>query len=107
MGMSVSVPKTKVLVFNVHLYTCGLPWAASVDLCGRAIGIVAGFKYLGIMFDAMHGMAVTFLSLKKIMIGTWALLKRRYGRLQCLASNGLMFRVEPCVPPSGLSCLCL
>ena len=39
--------------------------------------------------------------LKRKMFAAWALLKRQYGRLQCLASVGLMFRVfEACVPPA-------
>ena len=97
MGMIVSVPKTKVLVFNVAFpgplqWTCG----------GQQLEIVAEFKYLGITFDAVHGMAVTFPGLKKKMFAAWALLKRQYGRLQCLASVGLMFKVyEACVPPSA------
>ena len=97
MGMIVSVPKTKVLVFNVAFpgplqWTCG----------GQQLEIVAEFKYLGITFNAVHGMAVTFPGLKKKMFAAWALLKRQYGRLQCLASVGLMFKVyEACVPPSA------
>ena len=44
-------------------------------------------------------MAVTFPMLKRKMFAAWALLKRQYGRLQCLASVGLMFRAyEACVP---------
>ena len=47
-------------------------------------------------------MAVTFPLLKKNMFGAWALLKRQCGRLQCLASVGLMFGVyEVCVPSSA------
>ena len=96
-GMIVSVPKSKVLVFNV-VFPGPLQWTCG----GEQLQIVAEFKYLGIHFDAMHGMAVTFPSLKKNMFGAWALLKRQYGRLQCLASVGLMFRVyEACVPPSA------
>ncbi len=45
---------------------------------------------------------MTFPMLKKNMFGAWALLKRQYGRLQCLASVGLMFRVyEACVPSTA------
>ena len=55
-----------------------------------------------LLFNALNGMAVTFPMLKKNMFGAWALLKRQYGRLQCLASVGLMFRVyEACVPPTA------
>ena len=97
MGMIVSVPETKVLVFN-EAFPEPLQWTCG----GEQLQIVAEFKYLGIHFDAMHGMAVTFPSLKKNTFGAWALLKRQYGRLQCLASVGVMMRVyEACVPPSA------
>ena len=73
-------------------WTCG----------GEQLEIVIDFKYLGILFNALDGMAVTFPMLKKNMFGAWALLKRQYGRLQCLASVGLMFRVyEACVPSTA------
>ena len=48
----------------------------------------------------MHGMAVTFPDQNK-MIGAWALLKRQYGYLQCLASVGLIFRVYVACVPQG------
>ena len=36
------------------------------------------------------------------MCGAWALLKHQYGRLQCVASVGLMFRLyEACDPPTA------
>ena len=94
MGMVVSVAKTKVLIFNIAFprpfqWTCG----------GEQLEIVVDFKYLGIIFNALHGMAVTFPLVKKNVFGAWALLKRQYGRLKCLASVGLMFGVyEVCVP---------
>ena len=97
MGMVVGVVKTKVMVFNLAFpgpfqWTCG----------GEQLEIVMDFKYLGILFNALDGMAVTFPMLKKNMFGAWALLKRQYGRLQCLASVGLMFRVyEACVPSTA------
>ena len=97
MGMVVSVAKTKVMVFNIAFpgpfqWTCG----------AEQLEIVLDFTYLGILFNALHGMAVTFPMLKRNMFGAWALLKRQYGRLQCLASVGLMFRVyEACVPPTA------
>ena len=73
-------------------WTCG----------GQQLEIVVDFKYLGILFNAVYGMAVTFPMLKKKTFGAWALLKRQYGRLRCLASFGLMFRVyEACVPPTA------
>ena len=97
MGMIVSVAKTKVMVFNTafpgpYQWTCG----------GEQLEIVNEYKYLGILFNAVHGMAVTFPMLKRKMFAAWALLKRQYGRLQCLSSLGLMFRVyEACVPPAA------
>ena len=97
MGMVVSVAKTKVMVFNIAFlgpfqWTCG----------GEQLGIVIDFKYLDILFNALDGRAVTFPLLKKFMFGAWALLKRQYGRLQCVASVGLLFRVcEACVPPTA------
>ena len=96
-GMNVSLAKIKVMVFNIAFpgplqWTCG----------GYQLEVVVDFKYLGILSNALHGMAVTFPMLKKNMFGAWALLKRQYGRLQCLASVGLMFRVyEACVPPTA------
>ena len=97
MGMIVSVAKTKVMVFNTAFpgpfqWTCG----------GEQLEIVIEYKYLGILFNAVHGMAVTFPMLKRKMFAAWALLKRQYGRLQCLSSVGLMFRIyEACVPPAA------
>ena len=54
-------------------WTCG----------GEQLEIFVDFKYLGILFNAVYGMAVTFPMLKRKMFGAWALLKRQYGRLQC------------------------
>ena len=60
------------------------------------------FKYLGLIFTALHGLAATFPLLKRNMFGAWALIKRQYGRLQCLASIGLMLTAyEGCVPPTA------
>ena len=95
--MVISVPKTRVMIFNTAFpgplqWTCG----------GEQLEIVSEFKYLGIIFSALYGMAVTFSRLKKNMFAAWALLKRQYGRLQCLAAAGLMFWVyETCVPPTA------
>ena len=59
------------------------------------------YNYLGILFNAVHGMAVTFPMLRRKMSAAWALFKRQYEQLQCLSSIGLMFRVyEACVPPA-------
>ena len=60
MGMIVSVAKTKIMVFNTAFlgpfqWTCG----------GQQLEIVAEYKYLGILFNAVHGMAVTFPMLKR------------------------------------------
>jgi len=77
--------------------TC-LSEALSID----DLEFVVQFKYLGILFSSLHGMAMTFPMLKNKVFAAWALLKRQYGRLQCLASVGLMFRVfEACVPPAA------
>ena len=62
MGMIVSVAKTKVMVFNIAFpgpfqWTCG----------GEQLEIVVQFKYLGNLFSALHGMAVTFPILKRKM----------------------------------------
>jgi hypothetical protein len=97
MGMIVSVAKTKVLVFNIA-FPGPFQWTCE----GQQLEIVVDFKYLGIVFNALHGMAVTFPTLKKNMFGAWALLKRQYGRLQCLSSVGLMLTAyEACVPPTA------
>ena len=55
--------------------------------------VVSTFKYLGLTFHAEHGLQPTFMALKQKMFASWALLKRQYGRLQCLSSVGLMFRL--------------
>ena len=49
MGMVISVPKTKVLIFNSAFpgpfqWTCG----------GEQLEIVSEFKYLGIIFSALY-----------------------------------------------------
>ena len=96
-GMVISVPKTKVLIFNT-----GFPGPLQWICEGEQLQIVSEFKYLGIIFSALYGMAPAFPKLKKNMFAAWALLKRQYGRLQCLTSVGLMFRVyDICVPPTA------
>ena len=75
MGMIISVAKTKVMVFNTafpgpYQWTCG----------GEQLEIVVQFRYLGILFSALHGMAVTFPMLKRKMFAAWALLKCQCGR---------------------------
>ena len=63
-------------------------------LCnGEQLEVVSTFKYLGLTFHAEHDLQPTFLALKQKMFASWALLKRQYGRLQCLSSVGLMFRL--------------
>ena len=97
MGMTVSVIKTKVLVFNTA-FPGPLQWSCG----GQQLEIVVDFKYLGLIFTALHGLAATFPLLKRNMFGAWALIKRQYGRLQCLASVGLMLTAyEGCVPPTA------
>ena len=88
MGMIVSVPKTKVLVFNIR-YPGPYQWLCN----GQQLEVVSAFKYLGLTFHAEHGLQPTFPALKQKMFASWALLKRQYGRLQCLSSVGLMFRL--------------
>ena len=47
-------------------------------------------------------MSLTFGPLKSNMSAAWALLKRQYGRLQCLSSVGLLFRLyRVCVPSTA------
>lgn len=63
--------------------------------------ILVEIQYLGSLFNALHSMAMTLPMLKKRMFAAWALLKRQYGRLQFLASVGLIFTVyKACVPPA-------
>ena len=84
------VSKSRTLNPGPFQWTCG----------DEQLDIVLDSSILALFFDAQHGMAVTFPLLKRKMFA--ALLKRQYGRLQCLASVGPMFRVcEACVPPEG------
>ena len=87
MGMIISVAKTKVLVFNAG-YPGPYQWLCN----GEQLEVVSTFKYLGLVFHAEHGLQPTFMALKQKMFASWALLKRQYGRLQCLSSVGQMFR---------------
>ena len=48
---------------------------------------------VGLTFHAEHGLQPTFPALRQKIFASWALLKRQYGRLQCLSSVGLMFRL--------------
>ena len=97
MGLEISVPKTKVLVFSkvpVHPFQ----WTCN----GAVVELVSKFKYLGLTFDAQQGIGGTFPHLQKNMWAAWAMLKRQYGRLQCLSSVGLLFRLyTACVPPTA------
>lgn len=97
MGLQLSVPKTKVLVFTKA------PVAPVQCSClGVQLELVTEFKYLGIVCTADTGLLGTFPHLSRKMWAAWALLKRQYGRLQCLSSAGLMFRLYTvCVPPAG------
>ncbi len=58
------------------------------------------FNYPGLNFDAQHGPRATFGVLKQKMFASWALLKRQYGRLQCLSSVDLMLRLGTSVVQS-------
>ena len=63
---------------------------------------VAQYKYLGIIFDAVQGMGLTFDRLRSRMMGSWAQLRRQCGNLQCVRSVGLLLQLyEACVPPAG------
>ena len=88
MGMIISVAKTKIMVFNAR-YPGPYQWLCN----GEQLEVVSTFKYLGLTFHAEHGLQPTFMALKQKMFASWALLKRQYGRLRCLSSVGLMFRL--------------
>lgn len=88
MGMVSSVSKTKVLIFDSS-YPGPYQW-----LCrGQSLEIVLVFKYLGLIFHAERGLESTLVVLKQDIVASWALLKREYGRLQCLSSVGHKFRL--------------
>ena len=63
-------------------------------------------KYLGVIFTAHTCISLTFGPLKRNMSAAWALLKRQYGRLQCLSSVGLLFRLYMVCVPSTASYGC-
>ena len=96
-GMVVSIDKSKVMVFSPcmvgpYQWSCG----------GVPLQWVAQYKYLGIIFDAVQGMGLTFDRLRSRMMGSWAQLRRQYGNLQCVRSVGLLLQLyEACVPPAG------
>ena len=94
MGMVISVQKTKLIAFG-HLYPVLYQWSIN----GEQLEIVLQIRYLDIVFTAYIGMSLTFGPLKRNMCAAWALLKRQYGRLQCLSSIGLLSkRYIACVP---------
>ena len=101
MGMIISVPKTKVIVFN-HLYPIPYQWIVSAEV----LEIVSQIKYLGVIFTVQGDLSPTFGHLKRNMCAAWALLKRQYGRLQCLSSVGLLFRLYMACIPSTASYAC-
>ena len=96
-GMVVSIDKSKVMVFSPcmvgpYQWSCG----------GVPLQWVAQYKYLGIIFDAVQGMGLTFDRLRSRMMGSWAQLRRQYGNLQCVRSVGLLLQLyDACVPPAG------
>ena len=83
MGMVISIQKTKVIAFG-HLYPVPYQWTVN----GEQLEVVLQIKYLGVVFTAHTGLSLTFGPLEKNMCAAWALLKRQYGRLQCLSSVG-------------------
>ena len=60
---------------------------------------VQQYTYLGIVFDAVQGMGLTFDKLRTKMLGSWAHLRRQYGNLQRVRSVGLLLRLYN--PPLG------
>ena len=96
-GMAISVPKTKTMVF-----TDGEAQHASWHCNGQVLQQLDNFKYLGLLFNAQSGVQGTFPLLKQKMFAAWALLKRQYGNLSCTSSVGLMLRVyDVCVPATA------
>ena len=76
MGLVISVPKTKVLVFSLAPVT-PFEWSCY----GVQLDVVTEYKYLGVLFAAHCGLLNTFGLLGQKMWAAWALLKRQYGRL--------------------------
>ena len=96
-GMIISVEKTKIVVFSQSLVG-PFQWLCS----GTPLEWVQQVTYLGIVFDAAVGMALTFGKLHRNMLGAWARLRRQYGKLQCVLSVGLLLRLyDACVPPTA------
>ena len=85
-GMVISVPKTKGLVFS-----SGYPGPYQWLYSGQQLEIVSAFKELGLIFHAEHGLQTPYAILKQKMFASWALLKHQYVRLQSLSSVGLNF----------------
>ena len=101
MGMVIHIQKTKVIAFG-HLYPVPFQWTIN----GETLETVLQIKYLGVVFTAHTGLSLTFGPLKTKMCAAWALLKRQYGRLQCLSSVGLLFRLYMVCVPSTASYGC-
>ena len=81
-----------VMIRNLQAYGWGVTWSTS------CYSIVYTKRQRAVTESACGLQLRTCL----LMFGAWALLKRQYGRLQCLASVGLMFRVyEACVPQTA------
>ena len=96
MAMVISIPKTFLLVFNL-----AFPGPYQWTINGAALQIVSQVKYLGLVFHCEAAYSPSFVNLKQKMHGAWALLQRHNGRLQCLSSVGLLFRIYMvCVPPT-------
>ena len=87
-----------MLVFNLAFSWA--PTSATINLA--ALQIVSQVKYLGLLFRSEAAFSPSFVNLKQKMYGAWALLRRQYGRLQCLSSVGLLFSVYMvCVSPTA------
>ena len=97
MAMVISIPKIFVLVFNLAFLG---PYQWTIN--GAAVQIVSHVKYLGLVFHREAAFSPSFVNLKQKMYGAWALLQRQHGRLQCLSSVGLLFRVYMICVPHGI-----
>ena len=96
-GMVISAGKTKVLVFS-HCFPGPHQWHCA----GAPLEWVPQFRYLGTVFDSRYGIDSTYGSLHQKMWGAWAQLRRRYGKLQCSMSVGLLLQLyDACVPPTA------
>ena len=96
-GMGLSVPKTKVLVFqNGARVPCQLTCSTG------ELEQVDEFKYLGVLFGSATGLHMAYEQLTRTMWGAWSLLQQRYKNLRCVSCVHLLLRLyQICVPPAG------